>query len=89
MIRLAKFFNKAVHIEITGHTDSIGTEERNIGISQKRADEFALILSEQGIEREIFITRGAASKEPLKEELTEQEREFNRCVSFKAVISEQ
>ncbi len=89
MIRLAKIFDKKIHIEITGHTDSIGTEERNTGISQKRADEFAFILSAQGIERELFTARGVASKEPLKEELTEHDREFNRCVNFKAVITDQ
>ncbi len=85
--RLAQMFGKSVHIEIAGHTDSIGTDERNQEISRKRADELVFALVSLGLKNEMFTPRGVGSKEPLKEEISEADREYNRSVSFKVKVT--
>ena len=86
MDRLAQIFDKDIQIEIVGHTDSTGTDERNLQISKERAEELFSLLVSSGNRQEIFIVRGAGSKEPLREELSEEDRNFNRSVSFSVTI---
>ncbi|MCP4345282.1 MAG: OmpA family protein [Desulfobacterales bacterium] len=86
--RLAQIFDKRVYIEITGHTDSVGTDEKNREISQKRAEELASAFVDRGLKNEIFTIRGVGANEPLKEELSEADREYNRSVSFKLEVTD-
>jgi len=88
LIGMTQVFGKDIRIEIVGHTDSIGTDERNSEVSRKRAESLFSALVSRGISPEIFTTRGAGSKEPLKEELTEADREMNRCVSFGIFVTD-
>lgn len=83
---LVQIFDKPVRIEIIGHTDSVGSDERNLEISKKRADELFSILVSKGFNAEMFISKGVGAEEPLKEEISEADREFNRCVSFRVII---
>ncbi len=83
---LAQIFDKPVRIEIIGHTDSVGSDERNLEISKERADELFSILVSKGFDAEMFTSKGVGAGEPLKEELSEADREFNRCVSFRVII---
>ncbi len=86
LMKSSQVFDKQIKIEITGHTDSVGTEERNTAISQKRAEELMAQFVAKGLKPEMFTLRAAASKEPVKEERTEQDREMNRSVTFKVSI---
>lgn len=86
--RLTRIFDKSVHIEIIGHTDSIGSDERNLEISQKRAEELSSILVSQGIRNEMLTPKGVGSQEPLKDELSESDREINRSVNFRVNITD-
>lgn len=88
MDRLMQVFGKNFRVEITGHTDSIGSDKRNAEISQKRAEELFSLLTSGGIRPEIFTVRGVGSKEPLREEVSDADREFNRCVSFKVIVED-
>ncbi len=88
LVRMTHVFGKDIRIEIVGHTDSIGTDERNMEVSRQRAESLFSALVSRGIGAEIFTTRGAGSKEPLKEELTEADREMNRCVSFNITVTD-
>lgn len=88
LIQMTEVFGKDIHIEIVGHTDSIGTDERNLEVSRKRAEALFSALVSRGIGPEIFSVRGAGSKEPLREELTEADREMNRCVSFGITVTD-
>jgi OOP family OmpA-OmpF porin len=83
---LANIVDKRLHIEITGHCDSTGTKEKNQEISLGRARVFLSILVSKGLESEQFTVRGAGSKEPLREEISEKAREVNRRVTFKVNI---
>ncbi|MDM8522180.1 OmpA family protein [Desulfococcaceae bacterium HSG8] len=85
--RLTQIFDKSVLIRIVGHTDSKGSDERNLEISQKRAEELFSTLVSDGIRPEIFIATGVGAKEPLKEELSDADGEYNRCVSFNVILA--
>jgi len=80
--RLNRIFDKQISIEIVGHTDSVGTDERNLEISRKRAEKLFSLLVAGGMSADMFTTRGAGWKELLREEFSEADRELNRYVSF-------
>ncbi|MFN2309150.1 MAG: OmpA family protein [Gammaproteobacteria bacterium] len=52
-------------IQITGYTDRIGTEEYNMGLSQRRAEAVRDYLVNRGIEAEIIETAARGPKNPV------------------------
>ncbi len=72
-------------IEIIGHTDSIGTAETNLIISRHRAERVLGYFVLKGHKVGLFITRGASSSAPMREEISETDRALNRCVSFRII----
>jgi outer membrane protein OmpA-like peptidoglycan-associated protein len=52
-----------IHLQITAHTDSVGTVEHNLELSKKRADSVAKHLSERGIPQERLTTIGLGESE--------------------------
>jgi len=85
--RLTQIFDKTFQIEVVGHTDAKGSDQRNLEISQRRANELSDRLLAAGVREEILITTGVGANEPLREELSEADREFNRCVNFRVTVS--
>ncbi len=57
--------NPNLVIELTAHTDMVGSEENNIELSQKRAQAVAEYLQEQGIPEGRMSTRGKGESEPI------------------------
>jgi len=53
-------------VEVTGHTDTVGSEEENDRLSAQRAEEVLGWLSSQGIDRSIMSSVGRGERE-LKE----------------------
>lgn len=86
LYNLAQILDKRICIEIVGHADSSGLEKINMEISLKRANNVMSILASKGINAESFMTIGVGSNEPIREEITEQDRKFNRSVTFKVVL---
>ena len=79
---------KKYRIEITGHSDGTGNEEKNLQISKARAETLRSILIATGIRADDFTINGVGSAQPLREEVNEESRSFNRRVSFKATFLE-
>lgn len=52
-------------VDIVGHTDSIGTEEYNQGLSERRAESAADHLVMRGVNRGIITTRGESFRQPI------------------------
>ncbi|MCI0606311.1 OmpA family protein [bacterium] len=73
---------KQVRIEVAGHTDTTGNETGNRELSQARADAVTYLLNESGISPQSFQTIGKASDAPLRPEANEEDREWNRSVTF-------
>jgi len=75
--------NKAIYMEISGHTDSIGGMEYNQMLSQQRAQNVIDYLSRKGIPAERFYEVALGSSQPIANNGTEQGRAVNRRVEFK------
>jgi len=84
-INLAKGLEKIVQVDIIGHADSQGTERANLLISQERADKILSIIVKEGLDAKSFRTSGLGSRELFREEKTNQDREFNRRVTFRVI----
>ncbi|HVJ13906.1 MAG TPA: OmpA family protein [Polyangiaceae bacterium] len=70
-------------IEISGHTDNVGTEEANVELSQKRADAVKAWFVAKGIDAARLTTRGAGPKEPIGDNKTMEGKQKNRRIEFK------
>lgn len=55
-----------VEVQVTGHTDTVGSEEDNDRLSQQRAEEVLSWLASQGIDRNLMTAVGRGERE-LKE----------------------
>ena len=69
-------------VEIEGHTDSVGTEQYNIGLSQRRAASVERYLLDNGIERSRIQTRGLGEEFPVASNETDSGRAQNRRVEI-------
>ncbi|HPI18894.1 MAG TPA: OmpA family protein [Candidatus Kapabacteria bacterium] len=70
-------------IEIAGHTDSVGTKEYNIILSQNRADAVKNYLIRKGIENNRIHSKGFGNEFPVESNQTEEGRAKNRRVEIK------
>jgi outer membrane protein OmpA-like peptidoglycan-associated protein len=83
--RLAATLGRTLRVEVIGRGDSIGTEETNLGLSRRRAERVADALRPAAREGVTLSATGVGSAKPLKPEVTENDREWNRSVSFHLV----
>ena len=74
--------NPAMKVELRGHTDNIGTEKYNMGLSLRRANAVAKYLTEKGIAKERLSTTGFGFKMPVALNATEFGRSLNRRVEL-------
>ncbi|MEJ5286455.1 MAG: hypothetical protein CH6_2219 [Candidatus Kapaibacterium sp.] len=70
-------------VEISGHTDSIGSDAYNLNLSRLRAKSVADYLISNGIDPNRLQIRGYGSKFPVESNETEEGRQMNRRVEFK------
>jgi OOP family OmpA-OmpF porin len=84
----AKSLQKNVMIQIAGHTDSDGTEQINMPLSQARAQEILNYFRSQGIQTTNFSTKGVGTSKPLGSGSTAQEKQMNRRVSFQVFLTD-
>lgn len=70
---------EAKNIEVQGHTDATGSEKINKILSDKRAEEVATFMKNQGITTQVESV-GYASNKPLTNNKTAQNRKLNRRV---------
>jgi outer membrane protein OmpA-like peptidoglycan-associated protein len=85
---LAEAMKKSARLEITGHVDGSGSEERNAELSRGRAETIASELNQRLPSKANLTIVPVASKERLREELTEADRAANRSVTFKIILSD-
>lgn len=75
--------NRKVKIEISGHTDSIGGEQYNLKLSEKRAEAVRMFLISQGCNPELLQAIGYGKSKPGNSNDTEKGRALNRRVELK------
>lgn len=71
------------NIEVTGHTDSVGSNASNIELSQKRAISVGKHLIGQGIDKNRIQVYGAGPSQPIASNSSEEGRAQNRRVEIK------
>ncbi|MBI5916640.1 MAG: OmpA family protein [Bacteroidetes bacterium] len=74
--------NPQLAIEVCGHTDSIGEDEYNQTLSEKRARAVAEYLTGNGIHASRTRFKGCGSAQPVATNNTPQGRQLNRRVEF-------
>jgi outer membrane protein OmpA-like peptidoglycan-associated protein len=77
-----KKYDKTV-VEVTGHTDSQGSDEYNMGLSQRRANSVATYLISQGLMSQRFVVQGMGKTQPIASNNTADGRQANRRVEIK------
>lgn len=75
---LAKYPTRTVAIE--GHTDSVGSDDYNLGLSQRRADSVRSHLISQGVDPSRITATGAGERTPVASNESAAGRQQNRRV---------
>ncbi len=69
-------------VDVIGHTDSVGSESYNQGLSENRARSVAQYLSTQGIMSARLLIAGMGESQPIAPNNTPEGRSQNRRVSI-------
>lgn len=72
-----------VRVTIRGHTDSSGAEPYNLKLSRARAEKIHGMFVEKGVSPGLMSVAGVGTRVRLKEESGQEDRRFNRAVTFK------
>jgi outer membrane protein OmpA-like peptidoglycan-associated protein len=72
----------SLHLSVEGHTDSIGTDEYNLQLSQRRADAVRDYLASNGISPANIQSIGMGKADPVASNDTDAGRQQNRRVEM-------
>ena len=75
----------SLRVEIVGHTDSRGSRDHNLELSQKRAEAVKQNLVARGIDASRIQSRGAGPDTPLTTNDTAEGRQKNRRIEFRVI----
>jgi outer membrane protein OmpA-like peptidoglycan-associated protein len=71
-----------LHLQVEGHTDSVGTDEYNQNLSEHRAEAVRDYLVQQGIAANSVDARGFGKTQPIASNETAEGRQQNRRVEL-------
>src|SRR5215813_6822100 len=71
-----------LHLEVEGHTDSVGGDEYNQQLSERRAGAVRDYLVGQGIPADAIVSRGLGKTQPVASNDTPEGRQQNRRVEL-------
>jgi outer membrane protein OmpA-like peptidoglycan-associated protein len=71
-----------LHLEVEGHTDSVGSDEYNQQLSERRAGAVRDYLVQQGISGDGIVARGLGKTQPVATNDTAEGRQQNRRVEL-------
>jgi outer membrane protein OmpA-like peptidoglycan-associated protein/tetratricopeptide (TPR) repeat protein len=74
-----------IRIEISGHTDNVGSESSNLILSENRAKAVVKYLVDHGISQEKLVYKGYGPNQPVAPNLTADGRQENRRTEFKII----
>lgn len=84
MIKIVKGHSD-IRIKVTGHTDAIGTDGYNVGLSQRRTEAIIKYFVEHGIDAERLEFDFKGETNPAATNDTSEGRQRNRRVDFKFI----
>jgi outer membrane protein OmpA-like peptidoglycan-associated protein len=71
-----------LNLQIEGHTDSVGSDEFNQQLSERRADSVGNFLTQQGVSSSTITARGFGKTQPVVSNDTPEGRQRNRRVEI-------
>jgi len=88
--KMIKIFNEYPDTDllIEGHTDDVGKDEYNLGLSQRRAEAVANYLRNTGIASNRLIIKWYGETQPIADNATAESKALNRRVEFVITANE-
>ena len=83
------FTKNKIRLKVTAHTDSKGSFDHNMTLSQKRAESVVDFFTSLGVSKDRLIFEGKGSTEPIADNSTEAGRKLNRRVEFEIILEEE
>lgn len=80
--------NPRLKVIILAHTDSVGTEEYNLDLSERRARSVKTFLVKEGVAPPSIRFKGMGYSRPLADNATDEGRAKNRRVEFRVTYRE-
>ncbi len=77
--------NPTLRIQINGHTDNIGKAADNLKLSENRAKEVIVYLTNKGVQAERLSYKGFGATQPVADNNSEENRAKNRRTELKVV----
>jgi outer membrane protein OmpA-like peptidoglycan-associated protein len=77
--------NPEIKVEISAHTDDIGSDTYNQRLSEKRAKSVLDYLIQHDVDKTKLISAGYGESQPLAENTTDENRAKNRRVELKII----
>ena len=71
-----------VTVEVAGHTDSVGSDDHNMDLSQRRAEAVRAYLIGKGIAADRLVAKGYGETQPVADNATAEGRFKNRRVEL-------
>jgi hypothetical protein len=82
-------YNKDINVEIGGYTDSTGTDQYNLLLSEKRALSVVNYLINKGISSDRLKYKGYGNAFPVGDNVTYEGRKLNRRTEVKVIARKQ
>ncbi len=70
-------------IEVGGHTDNVGSDQKNLVLSLERAKSIVQYLVAKGIDNDRLVAKGYGAEEPIEDNATDEGRQKNRRTEVK------
>ena len=74
--------NPQISVEISGHTDDVGSEAYNMKLSEERAQAVSAYLTDKGVDNHRMISKGYGKTKPIATNETPEGRTENRRTEF-------
>ena len=84
LIRMVKSHSD-LRIEITGHTDSDGSDNYNLNLSKRRSEALLLFFEQNGLAKDRVVMKYKGEKEPIDQSQTPLGKQRNRRVDFRFI----
>ena len=76
---------RKLRVEISGHTDSTGDQQKNMVLSKQRAESVRTFLIKQGCDASLLVSKGYGATRPIADNATEDGRQQNRRVELQFI----
>ncbi len=74
-----------LRVKVIGHTDAVGTDEYNVGLSERRAQAIKDYFEQKGVDPEKLEIDFKGEKQPIETNKTETGKQKNRRVDFEFI----